>query len=492
MRFLFLLSSFTLAPAALAQPASHPFYPLAEGNAWIYDAYGEGGGHRTATVLGWEGEGEAAYWRVQTSFAPFAGGAVTIGECAVRIVEEGSNHRVQVTEISGQGCLSLVVRPLLPFSGTPQNAWITGRLQALVLASASLPNPNGPSTFCTRFAEGVGVFSRSECAGIFGGGGNLNERLVYASIGGVTYGTHPDDFFAEYDPMQYMPLAVCNRWTYSVTRGETGSPPSQYHNHYSITGFDQATGRYDLRLERFNNLELATTFSCRIRMSPAGRIELSGHSACVLGTTPSPEARWSLRMIGHSGVRSVTIAGTPYDVLAVSFGHSPARYHAYDNIVSSSYESAHGIGMLYYDDSYAQGGGGYGRGLRFTLEYAKVGDTEYGLNPVSIEEPPPIEPPIEPPTPELPRPAQPFGATLYPNPAGRASHLALTLPAPAEGRIEIYDVLGRRWRDERLGTIPAGASTHDLKADGLAPGVYFVRVHVGSAVVVLRRLVVLE
>lgn len=67
----------------------------------------------------------------------------------------------------------------------------------------------------------------------------------------------------------------------------------------------------------------------------------------------------------------------------------------------------------------------------------------------------------------------------YPNPAADATHLLLDLPAPADVRVDVYDVLGRHVLGMPWQTLSAGP-TRSLRLDtaALTPGTYLYRVHV--------------
>jgi hypothetical protein len=84
-------------------------------------------------------------------------------------------------------------------------------------------------------------------------------------------------------------------------------------------------------------------------------------------------------------------------------------------------------------------------------------------------------------------PAPAAFVTLGPNPTTRGAVLRLSLPAPAEVRLELFDLAGRRLRALDGGVRPAGVS--ELRWDGLdatgnaAPaGVVFYRANVGEKV----------
>jgi len=73
-----------------------------------------------------------------------------------------------------------------------------------------------------------------------------------------------------------------------------------------------------------------------------------------------------------------------------------------------------------------------------------------------------------------------------PNPFADATRLAVTLDAPQAVEAALYDVTGRRVRTLFAGTAPAGTLTLDVRAAGLASGVYSVRATAGTAVSTVR------
>jgi hypothetical protein len=70
----------------------------------------------------------------------------------------------------------------------------------------------------------------------------------------------------------------------------------------------------------------------------------------------------------------------------------------------------------------------------------------------------------------------------YPNPARRAATVAVTLPAPTDVAVRVYDVQGRLVAT--LADGPLGAGRHDLafNAGSIAAGVYLVRMEAGGTV----------
>lgn len=77
-----------------------------------------------------------------------------------------------------------------------------------------------------------------------------------------------------------------------------------------------------------------------------------------------------------------------------------------------------------------------------------------------------------------------MGLTLraaYPNPARGVATVAFELAAPADVRVDLYDVAGRLVRGADLGARAAGAHTHALDLEGLAAGTYVYTVSAGPS-----------
>ena len=131
---------------------------------------------------------------------------------------------------------------------------------------------------------------------------------------------------------------------------------------------------------------------------------------------------------------------------------------------------AAGIGLVY-----AEGESNFS-----TLQYYRVNGEERGISRF--------------PTPTSPTPPS-GGAALAvgPNPTGGAATVRLDLPAPADVRVAVYDVLGRRVATLASGALGAGAHALPFDAAPLASGVYIVRAEVGGGVgVLVRRLTVVR
>ncbi len=68
----------------------------------------------------------------------------------------------------------------------------------------------------------------------------------------------------------------------------------------------------------------------------------------------------------------------------------------------------------------------------------------------------------------------------FPNPAASRATVRYTLGAPADVRLDVYDVLGRRVAVLAGGAQAAGVHEATLDTAPLAPGVYVLRLGAGS------------
>ncbi len=77
-------------------------------------------------------------------------------------------------------------------------------------------------------------------------------------------------------------------------------------------------------------------------------------------------------------------------------------------------------------------------------------------------------------------PASTFRLAVFPNPTPAATTFSLTLAAPEDVRLVVYDVTGRAVATVLEGRLPAGAHRIPWDASRLPPGVYVCRVAAGS------------
>jgi hypothetical protein len=96
-------------------------------------------------------------------------------------------------------------------------------------------------------------------------------------------------------------------------------------------------------------------------------------------------------------------------------------------------------------------------------------------------------------TPATDTPPAPRPPTLHvaPNPFNPTARVAFTLPRAGAVRLDLFDARGRRIRPLVDGSLPAGHHAVDLEADGLASGVYFLRLQ-APELLLTRRTVLLK
>jgi hypothetical protein len=81
---------------------------------------------------------------------------------------------------------------------------------------------------------------------------------------------------------------------------------------------------------------------------------------------------------------------------------------------------------------------------------------------------------------------KPFALSVVPNPVRNEAAVTLTLTAPSEAAVALYDGLGRRVALLHEGMLEAGSHAFHLDGHGLPAGVYVVRAEASSTVVVRR------
>jgi len=69
-----------------------------------------------------------------------------------------------------------------------------------------------------------------------------------------------------------------------------------------------------------------------------------------------------------------------------------------------------------------------------------------------------------------------FQLSVYPNPFNASAHVTFSLPHPQVVRAVLYDILGRQSRELTDKLLPAGPTNLVLSSDGLASGMYILRV----------------
>ena len=297
-----------------------------------------------------------------------------------------------------------------------------------------------------------------------GQGAPANAHAVFA--GGA--GAEPDTTA----PWRYYPLAVGNVWEYEdddglLKRSEVVKDTTALGRRYFIVHNALAQGGRMISV--FRDIVRFDTASATVRqLLPSPPAEERDYLKCQLdapfGETV-PCVNFSEAEVTGGYDEPVALGedlpGTEPDTVRTA-----VKLYVYVGIGFGDQYAA-GIGLV------RTGGDGFDR----QLAYYRVNGVERGVSRF--------------PTPTAPTPPA-SGAALAvgPNPTGGAATVRLDLPAPAEVRVAVYDVLGRR-----VGTLASGAlaaGTHRLPFDAapLAPGVYVVRAEVGGGAVLVRRVTV--
>lgn len=79
----------------------------------------------------------------------------------------------------------------------------------------------------------------------------------------------------------------------------------------------------------------------------------------------------------------------------------------------------------------------------------------------------------------------------YPNPSSGSTTVPFALPEPAEVRLELFDMLGRRVRVLLDSSYPAGLHEEEMALEDLSSGIYIYRLQVGSETL-SRKLVIVQ
>lgn len=79
----------------------------------------------------------------------------------------------------------------------------------------------------------------------------------------------------------------------------------------------------------------------------------------------------------------------------------------------------------------------------------------------------------------------------FPNPFRSETAIRFAVPAPTRVQVRMFDVTGRQVRTLVDAQLPAGDHSAMVRADGLTPGVYWVRLQAG-AVSTTRRVVLMR
>ena len=275
-------------------------------------------------------------------------------------------------------------------------------------------------------------------------------------------------------PWRYYPLAVGNVWEYegdilyrvSIPRDTTMNGRTYYATE---TAFADESGLLSSPVTRFIRYDSTAHVTKELfRTGPGGEfVEGAGQLSCPF------DAPFDM-VISIDGTGKCEVSGG-YDVEVVFEREEPGTVadtvrtsvKQFRQFPAFTTRFAAGIGLVYAE----------GESNSQTLQYYRVDGVERGVSRFST---------LNAPTPPL------AGAslTIGPNPTGGAATVRLSLPAPADVRVAVYDVLGRRVATLASGALGAGAHALPFDAAPLAPGVYVVRAEVGGGAVLVRRVTV--
>ena len=268
-------------------------------------------------------------------------------------------------------------------------------------------------------------------------------------------------------PWRYYPLGVGDAWEYetngrAVIREEVVKDTVAFGRRYVVRTFRSVRGGESTG-PGFRDVVRYDTASAEVRRltQPSVSDDEAGYATpCPLDEPPGVSECQGGAWV-HVDSADVLVfggdqAGTGADTVRAVVKSFVTRGVFLDRFAA-------GVGLVY------SGGEGGERGLT----YYRVGGEERGVSrfPTSADATPP-----------------PAGASLAvaPNPTGGAATVRLDLPAPADVRVAVYDVLGRRVAPLASGPLTAGTHRFALDGAGWAPGVYVVRAEVGGAALARR------
>jgi hypothetical protein len=186
-------------------------------------------------------------------------------------------------------------------------------------------------------------------------------------------------------------------------------------------------------------------------------------ASCVAAADYGPNTVWRSFQASATGTATVDLAGSSFDTVLTAYDPAHNELACNDDVGPAAGRRHSRVQFpVVQGDVYFVGVSGYG---------GAEGEVVFDFR-------------VEPNTPGEPGPADAALALRppAPNPARGAVRLTADLAAPADLRLEVFDVLGRRVAVVAEGPAPAGRSAWDWDAGGLPAGVYVVRLTAGEAV----------
>ena len=465
--------------SVLAQaPDYRSFWPLTPGNTWVYDVHVSSGSNQGGTSSGVTG----GMWTVLDSVTVATGrlprvqimGSGGAFECLVRVAVTSSRTIFYLLDATGDAPCD-VGSPLLYDSTLGYVPGVALGEQPEILRDVVI---GGMSYGSVRTAEWtlyqgtsqsetihsgvaaesiglleIGYYDYAGFGGYFSSSGSILRR---AEVDGQTYG-------APIVPQpEFWPLAVGNRWEYELTLEGVG-------NRGAVAWTVVPDGdSLAMRLEHVENGVVAASVTCPVTVllpslaSWRTRFRLD----CTL---PAPMLAPNLHTLVGFEVDAfepdTTLTVGP-QVLTVDLA-AGMYLHAWSNgnVLRTTWRAARGVGVAEYV-------------VRRNVEqwtarlgYALVDGVTYGEQVIAVD--------------DAPSTAR-LRLVAGPNPTAGSLTVRFVLPSPSEARLTVVDALGREVRGLGLGARPAGPDTEVIALDGVAPGVYTVRLAAGEAVATAR------
>lgn len=304
-----------------------------------------------------------------------------------------------------------------------------------------------------RYAAGIGLVARET-----DDGADYVERLTFARLGGLRYGT-PSTALPPTPPTasDFWPLQVGNGWAYELT--EYGAGGFTLREAMEVVG-DTLLGGYRYATRRYCSSFRSITGPFSPWNCSLGFVRIDDGAGEILGWAGEGQPE-SVEMCGLNPSPDHIVTCVP-DGQVIIINPGPNNLMVGTQLVP--------VGQIRTMDTLASPGPpgwaeGFGRlehrpwwGTS-SITYARIGTQAYGVFPVEAE--------------AFPQ-AGALALAVSPNPTAGAAVLTLSLPAPARVVVKAFDALGRRVLSTDADA-SAGETRLAVDAHGWAPGLYLVR-----------------
>ena len=310
------------------------------------------------------------------------------------------------------------------------------------------------------FSYGIGITKETDWSQDVFFGSNETHSLVFASINGKQYGTMAaliGDSLSLYHPLQ-----IGNRWIYRVTVSHYPSSSSYYFKDSEIISDTLVNNRKYFLMKTTDHTFQSVSYDYHRFDQTTGNYYIGLPTEDLRDSTflTAPYIMFGLWMVDV--VSADTVFGIPTMTRTIGFAgtHMGDRY-------SSTF--AYGFGMI--SDGIS---GDILQGVSSTsgvLQYAVINGTEYGTNPLSVNNESHIVP-------------EDFVLFQnYPNPFNPSTTISFSVPVTGARHtvsLRIFDMLGRDIRTLVNEPLPTGRHTVRFDATGLATGLYFYHIQSGT------------